>query len=278
MSVTPLPPAPNRNDPTNFPILADPFMSALPTFGTECNALQVDVNAQQVTATNAAGTSTAQAVIATTQASIATTQAGIASAAVASGSGSPAWVSGTTYVVGNVVYSPSDFRSYRRITAGAGTTDPSADNVNWFLVSNGPSGCLIIHEQQPSGTAATFLTLGSWNTRILNTVVSNTINGASVASNTITLPAGTYEVFVTAFAASGGSGDFAGRHVLYNNTDSSNAILGGNTTVTGRLTSISSKDFSVRTFIGGSGTGSGGKISGSGINEVYTQIVIKRVG
>ncbi|MBI3096334.1 MAG: hypothetical protein HYY97_15810 [Rhodocyclales bacterium] len=41
------------------------------------------------------------------------------------------WVSGTTYAVGEVTWSPADFQGYRRKTAGAGTTDPSADSTNW---------------------------------------------------------------------------------------------------------------------------------------------------
>ncbi len=41
------------------------------------------------------------------------------------------WISGTTYAVGDVTWSPADFQAYRRKTAGAGTTDPSADTTNW---------------------------------------------------------------------------------------------------------------------------------------------------
>lgn len=41
------------------------------------------------------------------------------------------WVSGTTYTTADVVQSPSNFRWYKRIIAGAGTTDPSADFTNW---------------------------------------------------------------------------------------------------------------------------------------------------
>lgn len=42
-----------------------------------------------------------------------------------------AWVSGTTYAIGNARYSLIDLQTYRRKTAGAGTTDPSADGANW---------------------------------------------------------------------------------------------------------------------------------------------------
>lgn len=41
------------------------------------------------------------------------------------------WISGTTYAIGDVTWSPADFQAYRRKTAGAGTTDPSADTTNW---------------------------------------------------------------------------------------------------------------------------------------------------
>lgn len=41
------------------------------------------------------------------------------------------WISGTTYAIGDVTWSPSDYQAYRRKTAGAGTTDPSADSTNW---------------------------------------------------------------------------------------------------------------------------------------------------
>jgi hypothetical protein len=47
------------------------------------------------------------------------------------------WVSGTTYPLGFNVYSPIDYKTYRRIIAGAGTTDPSLDAVNWTAVSGG---------------------------------------------------------------------------------------------------------------------------------------------
>jgi len=44
-------------------------------------------------------------------------------------------VSGTTYSVGDLRYSPTDFQTYRRKTTGAGTTDPSLDLTNWLRVS-----------------------------------------------------------------------------------------------------------------------------------------------
>ncbi len=50
------------------------------------------------------------------------------------------WVTGTTYAVGDVRYSPVDFFNYRRKTAGAGSTDPSADSTNWALLTKTSNG------------------------------------------------------------------------------------------------------------------------------------------
>lgn len=117
MAITALPSVPTRSDPANFADRADAFLSALPTFATEANALQSDVNAKQ-----AAAAASAANALASELAANASSAASI-------------WVSGTTYAIGNVRYSPITFLSYRRKTAGAGTTDPSADSTNWQLLN-----------------------------------------------------------------------------------------------------------------------------------------------
>ena len=124
MPITALPTPPTRSDPLNFSTRADAFLSAIPTFATEANALQVDVNNKQATASAAA-----------TSASDSQTAAAASKTAAEAASNATAWVSGTTYAVGNVRYSPTDFMSYRRKTAGAGTTDPVSDTTNWTLLT-----------------------------------------------------------------------------------------------------------------------------------------------
>ena len=47
--------------------------------------------------------------------------------------GASLWVSGTTYATDDVRRSPINGLPYRRLTDGAGTTDPSADVGNWAL-------------------------------------------------------------------------------------------------------------------------------------------------
>lgn len=117
MAITPLPTPPSRDDPANFAARGDTFLGALPDFATEANALAVDVNDD-----------------ATSAASSALTATGAATTAV-NASGASAWVSGTTYAIGNVVWSPTSYQTYRRKTNGAGTTDPVSDTTNWTQLS-----------------------------------------------------------------------------------------------------------------------------------------------
>ena len=46
MAITALPTPPTRSDPATFAARGDAFMTALPTFATEANALAADVTAK----------------------------------------------------------------------------------------------------------------------------------------------------------------------------------------------------------------------------------------
>ncbi len=126
MAITPLPPAPSRAVPSTFSTLADAFLAALSTFVTEANVLQTDVNSNQVIASAAAVAAAASEL-----------NAEAAADAAASSASAVKWVSGTAYVIGNVVWSPVNYRPYRRKTNGAGTTDPSVDTTNWAWIEVG---------------------------------------------------------------------------------------------------------------------------------------------
>lgn len=141
MAITPLPTPPSRDDPANFATRADAFLGALPDFATEANALAVQVNENATTAA-------ADADIAEASAS--------AALAVA---GAELWVSGTTYAIGDAVWSPINLQTYRRKTNGAGTTDPSLDATNW--ASLGASGGI---STVTTTTSATSITLTSSST------------------------------------------------------------------------------------------------------------------
>lgn len=110
-------------------------MTALPTFATEANALQVDVNTQQTSAatsaTNAATSATNSAASATASSNSAANSLASANAAAAT-AGAAEWVSGNTYILGANVFSPSNFQTYRKITASSvSTIDPVTDTTNW---------------------------------------------------------------------------------------------------------------------------------------------------
>ena len=130
------------------------------------------------------------------------------------------------------------------------------------------------------------------NTRTLNTVKTNEITGASLSSNQITLPAGTYYIEATAPSYR------ADRHVgyLYNTTDSSITIQGipafGDDTngtvssfslMTGRFTISAQKVFEFRHWIQTVGTFGFGLSSAqpgtsnvTGIISIYTDVKIWR--
>lgn len=87
---------------------------------------------------NNAGEAFSSATAADASADAAVVSAATAEAAALSAlgaAGAPVWVSGTTYIYGFVVWSPITKLIYRRIVAGAGTTDPSADATNWFNIT-----------------------------------------------------------------------------------------------------------------------------------------------
>lgn len=95
---------------------------------------------------------------------------------------------------------------------------------------------LIARDEKTSGTnGGTSLT--GFQTRTLNTVMSNTISGASLASNRVTLPSGTYLVFASAPAR-------VGAHAvsLYNDTDSE-LIMTGTSEQNDSAVTISSRSF-----------------------------------
>lgn len=118
MPITPFPPAPSRADPANFADEADAYLSHLENpFAGEANALEANVNAKEAAATASATAAAASELAAANTANVA------------------AWVSGTTYAAGVNVYDTTDFLTYRRTVAGAGTNRPGLDPTNWQLLT-----------------------------------------------------------------------------------------------------------------------------------------------
>jgi hypothetical protein len=142
IAITPLStPMPSQNDPETFSDRMDVFLSELPVVVTQANAQNSENNALNASANAAATTATTKA----SEASASALAANAAAANAAAALGGQLWVSGTTYTAGYLVHSPLNGRSYRRLIAGAGTTDPSADTTNWVLLS-------VVVEQSDIGT------------------------------------------------------------------------------------------------------------------------------
>ena len=91
------------------------------------------------------------------------------------------WVSGSQYNVGNIVLSQIDWQQYIRITAGAGTTDPSADTTNYRPAA--PRVIKLIQRgvATPSGSSELVVTVSAFNPAraVLNllTYAGNTVEG-----------------------------------------------------------------------------------------------------
>ena len=162
------------------------------------------------------------------------------------------------------------------------TTDGSS--ASWSFTN---SPYLKVSDQKASGTGGgTSLAADITQVRTLNTVDTNTISGASLASNTITLPAGTYTYRIRAPHYTGTNH----KAFLYNSTDASYAGIGtseysisGATTgttssiVSGQFTIAATKDFKVRHYTT-TGAGAGlGVATSSGQVEVYTVAEFWRV-
>lgn len=126
---------PSTSDPQNFDPRADQFLGAFPTLQAQINAISTDnYNNSMETYTYAASASTSAANAASSSsiASAAATAAQIANTAAVK------WAVGTAFSEGQLSWSPTNFQTYRRKTAGSGGSDPgNGDNgTNWFPVGN----------------------------------------------------------------------------------------------------------------------------------------------
>jgi hypothetical protein len=272
-TIDPVPtPAIQRNDRTTFSDRLDAFILWLISAVTQFAALATNVFNNATDAYVSAGIASAGA------------------AAAVAASGVLPWVSGTMYSAGSpgvgasVVSSLINFKTYRRKTNGAGTTDPSADSTNWQLISWGAYPILHVREQQPAGTASASPTALGNSDVTLNTTLSNSITGASLSSSTIILPVGTYDVDIT-------SGLYnAGRHKisLYNITAGATQLVGTNeltantgseytrSRIHGRFKITSATTFKVVHYMEYA-AGAGQPMAASGLAEVYADAVFKQV-
>jgi len=255
MTITALPTPPSRTDPTNFSARSDAFLTALPTFVSEANALSAAVNVVAAAVDDIA-------------ANLATDLA------------APAWVSGGSYVLGDVVYDASNGRTYRCIASTSSAVAPSALPTKWTAIAldNMPIGqttpnkgrfteldprgladissnVCIGNDGVGVGTTGTDLvavgyqalkantggynnvaigsealkanTAGNGNTAVgKSALLANTTGGANVSSGYVSLSANTTGSYNAAFGAS----------ALGSNTTGANNVAVGNDALYGNVT------------------------------------------
>lgn len=164
-----------------------------------------------------------------------------------------------------------------------------SENALAVGVDSIPSQIVILKDEQPSGTASGTFTAGSWQTRVLNTVVNpNSVSWISLSSNQFTLQPGKYKIKARA------PGLKVGGHAakIRNITDSTDALIGNGTYsstiagsqsptdsfVDGFITINSSKTFELQHRCTDTFAANGlGWTNGFGVNEVFAEIEIEKI-
>jgi hypothetical protein len=164
------------------------------------------------------------------------------------------------------------------VSGGAGITNDLRVGGNIY----GLPQIFIIEEQQTNGVNPSFYPSGSFQTRTLNTIITNTITGASLTANQFTLPIGVYRI--NAFCPNYGSYT---KCTLYNITNSVNSIIGqsgyGNLTsvanilINGIITVTANNTFVIQQYWSSANSQMGGVPASSGLVEVYTHIEITKL-
>jgi len=150
------------------------------------------------------------------------------------------------------------------------------------------SALLHVQDRQASGAEGGSSTANTWVTRVLNTVLTNEISGASLASNQVTLPIGDY--YVTASCPSQQTigrmqarlYDITGAAELlrgYSSYDQSGnrAIVEGRFSVTVETVIELRHNCQIGVATRGLGTGTGVSVTGIA-GEVFSDLKIWKVG
>jgi len=166
-------------------------------------------------------------------------------------------------------------------TVPSGVTITNNGTANGFG-GNFESQLLHVRDEKSQNTSAGASSAGT-QTRTLNTVKTNEITGASLSSNQITLPSGTY--YILAFVPQRNTG--INQSFLYNVTDSSNTIVGdsnrsgyengGVNRIIGRFTIASQKVFEIKMYTEFAISTNGLGIAANQTTEVYTDVQIWKV-
>ena len=158
---------------------------------------------------------------------------------------------------------------------------------SWEIYDDKTTQILIVVDEKPNGTHGGTFTGGAWRTRDLNTIRYNTISGASLSSNQIELPAGTYIVSASAPHKQVEKNKIKIRNI----TASSDLVIGQNSKMSesdkdtspailcGKFTLSSTSKIELQHRCNTSKTDTGfGFACGFGVVEVYSQVYIEKIG
>lgn len=167
------------------------------------------------------------------------------------------------------------------------------DGTNFQMVSppgtSKPYDYICVTDEKASGTNGGTFTSGAWQTRTLNTVRNNDNSVASLGSNQITLPAGTYECDILCPANSVNYHQTklrnitAGSDILIGSSENTNAPavspeITTHSVIKGSFTLSATTILEVQHYCSGTKANTGfGQPCGFGVTEVYTIAKFKRI-
>lgn len=236
------------------------------------------------------------------------TSTGTGSLRITGGAG----VSGNLYVGKNVVVgsglSISGISTFSNLIRNTNTTNSTSTSTGALVVSggvgigssvyiggnltvngliNGGYQILHIQDQKSDGVSGGTFSASAWRTRTLNTTLTNTISGASLASNQITLPSGTYEInaSVPAYAVDSHQSKFqnitTGISTVYGTSEYADSGAGGDTPaqtrsfIRGVFTITGIATYQIQHY--SSTTGTFGNPVSFGGPEIYTDVFIRKL-
>jgi hypothetical protein len=189
---------------------------------------------------------------------------------------------------GDIIYSSNGGMPTRLANGTSGqflksngtTLAPSWANTS----GSGGGGVIHVRDEKATATNGGASSTATHHIRTLNTVVTNTISGASLASNKITLPAGTYNIRASAPALAAG----LHRIRLVNVTDSTVVLLGSSayndgpnyiethSFISGQFTLAGTKDLNITHYIQVADSDGLGKAVNDTFVNVYTSVFIEK--
>lgn len=189
--------------------------------------------------------------------------------------------------LGDIAYRSSTANTNTRLAIGTtGQVLTVSGGVPSWATPGGGATYAIFTDKKASGVAGGTFTSGAQRTRDLNTTQFNNITSASLASNQVTLPAGTYYAEISAIAFRVDQTQAR----LQNITDGTTTILGqtmcsgtGNSTnlpclVKGAFTITGTKTFEVQHICNATGSGNGFGLDAGFGDNIYTIFAIAKVG